>query len=189
MGSYNVKPLRLGSFTQYNAPEIVFQEHPSWSSKWQQNILYSFTFCSEKTFYSTEFLQFVYPFTYRSTLGDLQFGQMWMKLLYRDWSGLKLAQLRIVQLYQYSEVILNQQTWTSIQNWDHFQPVVLVRVSISVKRQHDQGNMYKKQHLIGADFQVLRLSSFLAWIETWQHLGRHGTGGPKVSISCSKGKQ
>jgi hypothetical protein len=37
-------------------------------------------------------------------------------------------------------------------------PIVLVRVSIAVKRHHDQGNSYKGQHLIGAVLQVQRFS-------------------------------
>jgi hypothetical protein len=35
---------------------------------------------------------------------------------------------------------------------------VLVRVSIAVKRDHDQGNSYKGKHLIGAGLQILRFS-------------------------------
>jgi hypothetical protein len=36
--------------------------------------------------------------------------------------------------------------------------VVLVRVSIAVKRHYDQGNFYKGQHLIGAGLQVQRFN-------------------------------
>jgi hypothetical protein len=35
---------------------------------------------------------------------------------------------------------------------------VLARVSIAVKRHHNQGNSYKGKHLIGAGLQVQRLS-------------------------------
>jgi hypothetical protein len=35
---------------------------------------------------------------------------------------------------------------------------VLVKVSIAVKRDHDQSNSYKGQHLIGAGLQVQRFS-------------------------------
>jgi hypothetical protein len=37
---------------------------------------------------------------------------------------------------------------------------VLARVSMAVKRPHDQGNSYKGQHLIGAALQVQRFSPF-----------------------------
>ena len=36
--------------------------------------------------------------------------------------------------------------------------IVLVRVSIAVKKHHNQGNSYKRKHLTGADLQVLRFS-------------------------------
>jgi hypothetical protein len=32
-----------------------------------------------------------------------------------------------------------------------------------VKRNHDQGNAYKRQHLTGAGFQVLRFSPLSSW--------------------------
>ena len=38
-------------------------------------------------------------------------------------------------------------------------PIVLVRVSIAVKRHHDQGNSYKGPHLIGTDYRFSLLSS------------------------------
>jgi hypothetical protein len=43
---------------------------------------------------------------------------------------------------------------------------VLDRVSIAVKRHHDQGNSYKGQHSIGAGLQFKRLSQFSSW---WKH--------------------
>ena len=36
--------------------------------------------------------------------------------------------------------------------------IVSVRVSIAVKRHHDQGNSFRGQHLIGAGLQVQRFS-------------------------------
>ena len=68
-------------------------------------------------------------------------------------------------------------------------PDVLVSVSVAVKRHHNQGNSYKRQHLIGAALKVLRFSPLSSWQEAWQYLGRHGTGGAESSTSCSKGKQ
>ena len=66
---------------------------------------------------------------------------------------------------------------------------ILVWVFIAVKRQYDQGNSYKGQHLIGAGFQVLRFSPFSSWQEAWQSAGRHGAGGAVRSTSYSEGKQ
>ena len=54
---------------------------------------------------------------------------------------------------------------------------VLVRVSIAVKRHHDQGNSYKGQHLIGAGLHFQTCSPLLSWQEAWQNPGRHGAGG------------
>ena len=42
----------------------------------------------------------------------------------------------------------------------------LVRVSIAVKRHHEQGNSYKQQHLIGAGLQVQRFSPLSS---RWEH--------------------
>ena len=46
--------------------------------------------------------------------------------------------------------------------------VVLYRVSIAVKKHHDQGNSYKDKHLIGAGLQFQRFSP----LSSWQHPGR-----------------
>jgi hypothetical protein len=49
--------------------------------------------------------------------------------------------------------------WSSINlKKKHLCVCVLVRVSIAVKRHHDQGNSYKGQHLIRACLQVQRFS-------------------------------
>jgi hypothetical protein len=53
---------------------------------------------------------------------------------------------------------------------------VLVRVSIVVKRHHDQGISYKGQHLIVAGLQVQRFSPLSSWQEAWQCPGRNGSG-------------
>ena len=66
--------------------------------------------------------------------------------------------------------------------------IVLARVSIAVKRHHDQGNSYKGQHLIWAGLQILRSSPLSSW-EAWQHPGRHGARRAENSPSCSKGSQ
>jgi hypothetical protein len=64
---------------------------------------------------------------------------------------------------------------------------VLVRVSIAVKRHHDQGSYYKDQHLIGAGLQVLRFNPLSSRYEARQHLSRHGAGRAESSTSSSKG--
>ena len=43
---------------------------------------------------------------------------------------------------------------------------VLIRVSIAVKRHHDQGDSYKGQHLVGAGLQV---QSFSPLSSRWEH--------------------
>jgi hypothetical protein len=63
--------------------------------------------------------------------------------------------------------------------------IVLVRVSIAVKRHHDQGNSYKGQRLIGAGLQVQRFSP----LPSRREHGRHGAGGAESSSSCSKVKR
>ena len=68
--------------------------------------------------------------------------------------------------------------------------VVLVRVSIAMKRHHDQGNSYKGQHLIGAGFQFQRFYTLLSWQKAWHHLGRHDAGeGAESSTSWSEGSR
>jgi hypothetical protein len=47
-----------------------------------------------------------------------------------------------------------------------FKSPVLHRVSIAVKRQCDEGNAYKEQHLIGADLQF---QSFSLLSSMWEH--------------------
>lgn len=44
--------------------------------------------------------------------------------------------------------------------------VVLVRVSIAIKRCHDHGNTYKRQHSIGAGLQVQRFSGKYGYPKT-----------------------
>ena len=66
---------------------------------------------------------------------------------------------------------------------------VLVRVSIAVKRQHEQGDSCKEQHLIGAGLLVQRFIPLSSWREAWQHPGRHGARGVKSSTSSSKGSR
>jgi hypothetical protein len=49
---------------------------------------------------------------------------------------------------------------------------ILVRVSITMNRHHDQGNSYK-----GKPLQFLKFNPFLSRQEIWQCTGRCGTGG------------
>jgi hypothetical protein len=58
---------------------------------------------------------------------------------------------------------------------------VLVRVCIAVKIQHDQGNSYKKQHLIGSWLAGLEVQSIIIKAGTWQNAARNGTGGGAAS--------
>ena len=43
----------------------------------------------------------------------------------------------------------------------------LVRVSIAMKRHHDQDNSYTSKHFIGAALQVQRFSPLSSWQEAW----------------------
>ena len=52
--------------------------------------------------------------------------------------------------------------------------VVLVRISIAVKRHND--NSYQGKHLIEVDLQVQRFSSLLSWWKMWWHVYRHSAG-------------
>ena len=45
-----------------------------------------------------------------------------------------------------------------------------------MKRNHDQGNSNKGQHLIGTCLLVQKFSLLSSRQETWQHPGRHGAG-------------
>lgn len=45
-----------------------------------------------------------------------------------------------------------------------------LRVSIAMKRDHDQGNSYKGKHLIGLGLQVQRISPYV------QHADRYSAG-------------
>jgi hypothetical protein len=53
---------------------------------------------------------------------------------------------------------------------------VLVWISITVKRPHDQGNSYKGQNLTEAGLHVQRFSPLSSWQEAWKGPGRHGAG-------------
>ena len=55
--------------------------------------------------------------------------------------------------------------------------LVLVRVSIAVKRYHDQGNTCKGEHLTGVGLQFYRFSPLSSWWEVWQLSGRRGARG------------
>jgi hypothetical protein len=70
---------------------------------------------------------------------------------------------------------------------------VLVQVFIAVKRHHEQGNSYERQHLVGAGLQIQRFSPLSLWQEhgsiqaaSRQHLGRHGAGGAERYILIQK---
>ena len=59
---------------------------------------------------------------------------------------------------------------------------VLDRVSIVVKRHHDQGNSYKGQHLFGVGLHWQRLSPFSPWQEAWQKEGICNTGATESHV-------
>jgi hypothetical protein len=65
----------------------------------------------------------------------------------------------------------------------------LARVSIVVKRHHDQCNSFKGQYVIGAGIEFQGFNPLSLWQETWQHPGRNDNGGTESSTSCSEGKQ
>jgi len=44
---------------------------------------------------------------------------------------------------------------------------VLVRISLAVKRHHDQGNSHTGKHLIGAGFSFQGCSPLSSWREAW----------------------
>ena len=58
-----------------------------------------------------------------------------------------------------------------------------------MKRNHVEGNSYKRQHLTGAGLQVLRCNLLSSQKEAWQCPGRHSTGGTESSASSSEGLQ
>jgi hypothetical protein len=45
----------------------------------------------------------------------------------------------------------------------------LIRVSIAMKRHHDQGNSYKGKHFIGASLRLQGFSPLSSQQEAWQH--------------------
>jgi hypothetical protein len=49
------------------------------------------------------------------------------------------------------------------QNTDHYRS----QCSTSVKRHHDQGNFYKRKHLIGGLLAVSEVSPLLSWLGAW----------------------
>lgn len=66
---------------------------------------------------------------------------------------------------------------------------ILVRVSLAVKRQHNQDNFYKVQYFIG---DVYSFQGLVHYHHDWKNgsPGRHDTGGDKSrSTSCSEGEQ
>jgi hypothetical protein len=58
-----------------------------------------------------------------------------------------------------------------------------LRISIAVKRHHNQGNSYKGKHLTDSEIQCINI------VERAWPPGRHDTGGAESPTSCSKGKQ
>ena len=70
-----------------------------------------------------------------------------------------------------------------------FLPCYLCRVYIAVKRHNDQGNSFKRKHLIGAGLQFQRFSPLSLGQEAWQYPDSHGSGGAESSTSCSKVNQ
>ena len=65
---------------------------------------------------------------------------------------------------------------------------VSVKVSITVKRHHDQGDSYKGKHLIGASLQDQRFRP----LSSWQETGSMQAGialEKECSTPCSKGEQ
>ena len=85
--------------------------------------------------------------------------------------------------------LLRQGLSLNLEVTELYKSTVLVRVSISEKRHHDQGNCYKGKHLIGIGLQIQRFS-LLLWQEAWWQAGRHDTGeGAENSTSGSTGNR
>jgi hypothetical protein len=57
-----------------------------------------------------------------------------------------------------------------------------LRVSIAMKRHHDQDNSYKGKHLIGAGLQFQGYSPLSSWQKIWQHAGRSEAGRVESSL-------
>ena len=76
--------------------------------------------------------------------------------------------------------------YTSSFNYMDGYTSVLVWGFTAVKRHHDQGNSYKRQHLFRAGLQVQRFSPLSSRRETWQHPGQHGPGA-ESSVSWLEG--
>jgi hypothetical protein len=67
----------------------------------------------------------------------------------------------------------------AVSHWDNLNIINIVCLSsgfIAVNGHHDQGNSYKRKHLIGTGLQFQRLSPLASWWETWQSAGRHDAG-------------
>jgi hypothetical protein len=64
-----------------------------------------------------------------------------------------------------------------------------LRVYISVKRHHEQGNSYKGQDLIEGGLQVEMFTPLSSRQQAWHHPGRPGAGRAKSSIFYSQGKK
>jgi len=61
----------------------------------------------------------------------------------------------------------------------------LSHCSIAVKKYYDQGNSYKRKHLIGI---FLRFCPLWSWRRAWQHIGRYSSEEvAKNSVSLSEG--
>ena len=92
-----------------------------------------------------------------------------------------------IQSHKHKCTYICEHTHTYTQRNTNSLGIVLVRVSIAVKRYHDQVNFYKGQHLIGAGLPLQKFSPLSSWQEAWQHLCRHGPGGAENSTFHSKG--
>ena len=97
-----------------------------------------------------------------------------------------MDQLQGYQVAPVADILGSRTIWAqphpSVVGQEAAMQVVLVRVSIAVKRRHDQGNSHKG-HLTGTGLQFQGFSPLSSWQEAWQHPGRHGAGGAKSSTS------
>ena len=72
--------------------------------------------------------------------------------------------------------------WKILQNSFEIE-TFLFRVSIAMKRHHDQGKSYKGTHLIETVLLVQKFNPLSSWQKAWQYLGRHGAGGAEMLFS------
>ena len=127
-------------------------------------------------------------------------GHIWVQIYHNN----KLLQVLLQPLLHFSNIPHSYSSCSKLKLEPHHIPscieyppslryesrdCALVKITIAVKRNHDQGNSYKEQYLIGSGLHFQRFSPSSSRQEAWQHVGRHGGGGAERSMSSWKGSQ